>query len=78
MNILPELVDLLEAMSEAQQRALLASLNPIAAPIGESGEVFLERTRHIHLPTEDMEEMLRAIEAGCEGIEDDDPPSFSA
>lgn len=78
MNILPELVHLLESLSEDQQRALLVQLSPSMAPIGEPGEAFLAHTRHIHLPTEDMEEMLRAIEAGCERIDDDDPPLFSA
>jgi hypothetical protein len=78
MSVLPELLSMLEKMSETQQRELLAQLRPSEKPIGEPGWLFVERTRHIHLPTEDAEDMLRVIEEGCEGIEDDEPPVFSS
>jgi hypothetical protein len=81
MPILPELVELLEGMSEQEQAIALQILRertPLQGVsgkllIGELGESFVAQTRHIHLPTEDMDEMLRVIEENCE-IVDDTPP----
>lgn len=73
MPILPELLELLEGMSEREQAALLNYLRQDNQPIGELGELFIAQTQHVHLPTEDMREMLRVIEEDCE-IVDETPP----
>ncbi|MCE7947138.1 MAG: hypothetical protein DYG88_06890 [Chloroflexi bacterium CFX4] len=75
------MVELLEGISEHEQAIALAILRERILlqgvsgklPIGELGESFVAQTRHIHLPTEDMDEMLRVIEEDCE-IVDDTPP----
>ena len=66
MSVLPELLHAIEKMSEEEQRELLARLHPPKKIVGEPGWLFVERTRHIHLPDEDAEDMLRVIEDGCE------------
>lgn len=66
MSVLSELLQAIEKMSEDEQRNLLARLHPSEKIVGEPGWLFVERTRHIHLPDEDATEMLSVIEEGGE------------
>lgn len=63
--------DYLRGMSEDEQRRILEFVRAIsgATPRGIPGSDFIRNLPRI--PAEDLEEMKRAIEEGCERIDED-------
>jgi hypothetical protein len=76
-----ELLDQIRKLDQEQQKRVLDFVHKLTAPQGEPVKDFLERTRTISVPKEDLAEMARFIEEEFERIDWNDwnnPPSFSA
>ena len=67
-----ELIEQIHRLDEEQQKRVLDFVRELSRPKGELGKDFLERTSNIHIPKEDLEEMLRYIEEDEERIDWDD------
>lgn len=74
MTLEQEILTEVKKLNTDMQRHLLEIVrgltNTSSQSIGEPGWLFLERTRHIHIPTEDLAEMAQIIEEECERIDD--------
>ncbi len=71
MPILPELLELLEGMSEREQTTALELLRTKAHPQGIRGEVLIAWARQNPIDVDDLAGMERVIEEGCEVIDYD-------
>ncbi len=76
-----ELLDQIRKLDQEQQKRVLDFVHKLTALQGEPVKDFLERTRTISVPKEDLAEMARFIEEEFERIDWNDwnnPPSLSA
>jgi len=74
-----ELIEQIHRLDEEQQKRVLDFVHELKRPTGEPGKDFLKRTSNIHIPKEDLQEMLRYIEEDEERIDWDDwnnPPTL--
>ena len=66
MTLEQEILTEVKKLNSDMQRHLLEIVrglaNPSSQSIGEPGWLFVEQTRHIHIPPEDLAEMARVIE----------------
>ena len=60
----------LDNMSEAELQRALSSVRSVKRPEGISGEEFIKRVSGLFSP-EDADEMIKAIEEGCENIDEE-------
>lgn len=68
-----ELLALFEPLSEAQKRQLIRQLrNRQQLPDAPSGREFVEKTAHIRMADDELEQMKRDIDAAFEVIDEDD------
>ena len=67
------IIECIGALTEEQQQDVLRLVQTLmnGKPRGVSGEELIRRAAHIKIPPEDLEEMKRAIEEGCEQIDDE-------
>jgi len=78
VSVEQQIVDLIRNLNEEQRWEVLRFARRLKLPPGISGKEFIERTRAIQFPHEDLEEMKRAIEEEFEQIDDNwDRPIFS-
>jgi hypothetical protein len=68
-----QIVEYVGELTEEQRLKVLEFVRQLnnQPPQGESGEDLIRRVADIHIPSEDLEEMKRAIEEGCEQIDYD-------
>lgn len=66
-----DIIHELDKLSETQLREILSHTLRLQSklPPGTSGEVLLEHARNIKFDSEDLAEMMRAIEEDCERID---------
>jgi hypothetical protein len=65
-----ELLEVVQGLTDDQKQTVLQYARTIKQPVGEPGWLFVERTRHIHIPAEDLEAMQKAIDEAFGQIED--------
>jgi hypothetical protein len=67
------IIEAIAALTEAQQQDVLRLVQTLmnGKPRGVSGQELIRRAANIAIPPEDLEEMKRAIEEGCEQIDDE-------
>jgi hypothetical protein len=76
-----EILERVQQLNPDQKKQVLDFVQKLTQPRGESGRDFLERTKGINFPKEDLEEIARIIEEDEERIDWDDwnnPPEFPA
>jgi hypothetical protein len=67
-----EIIEQIRRLNPEQQKQVLNFVRELNHVQGETVEAFFERTSHIHIPKEDLDEMKRYIEEDDEGIDWDD------
>jgi hypothetical protein len=76
-----EILEQIQKLNPDQKKQVLDFVQKLNQPKSETGKEFLERTKHIKFPKEDLEEIARYIEEDEERIDWDDwnnPPKFPA
>jgi hypothetical protein len=71
-TIKQQIIEQLDALTEEQQKRVLAFTASLVRPRGEPGSLLLERTRDIHIAPDDLEKMKQVIEEDCERIDWDE------
>lgn len=61
-----QIIEQIRDMSDEQQRQVLEFTRTLKRPKGISGKEFLERTKDIHIDSEDLKRMQEAIEEAFE------------
>ena len=67
------IIECIGTLTEDQQQAVLRYVQSLknGKPRGISGEELIRRASEVNIPSEDLDEMKRAIEEGCEQIDDE-------
>lgn len=77
MTLEQEILEQISRLTGQQKQRVLDFVRTLNRPSGESGHLFIERTKHVHIDPAELYEITQAIEEGCEQIEDDrDEPRF--
>jgi hypothetical protein len=70
LSLEQQILEQFRNLDSDQQQQVLDFIHHLKRhPPGEPGWLFLERTRDIYIPDEDLEAIKRAIEEDCEGID---------
>lgn len=78
-TIADQIVEQINRLTEDQQRRVLEFARQLELPEGIPGKALIAWAQHNRIPPEDLVTMQRAIEEGCERIDDDwNKPIFPA
>ncbi len=69
MTLTQQIIERVNRLDADQQQKVLEFVRELERPRGEPGRLLIERTRHIQIAPEDLEEMARAIEEQCEQVD---------
>ncbi len=73
-----EIIERLSKLDEEKQKRVLEFVRSLSKPEGIPGEALVTLARELNFGPDDLTEMARAIEEGCEQIDQWDKPIFPA